>query len=104
MKEGRSFTIQLAEKRIHIRPLYAMIKEYCKEYIISDSYANPEEIISCKNYEKNKSFPVNLDVQITPQDIDYERIRSDRQADDGAEDGSIFGCLFGNSCRISQDC
>ena len=81
MKEGRSFTIQLAEKRIHIRPLYAMIKEYCKEYIISDIYANPEEIISCKNYEKNKSFPVNLDVQITPQDIDYERIRSDRQAE-----------------------
>ena len=30
MKEGRSFTIQLAEKRIHIRLLYAMIKEYCK--------------------------------------------------------------------------
>lgn len=31
--------------------------------------------------QKKKSFPVNLDVQITPQDIDYERIRSDRQAE-----------------------
>lgn len=31
--------------------------------------------------QKNKSFPVNLDVQITPQDIDYERIRSDRHAE-----------------------
>ena len=52
MKESRSFTIQLAEKRIHIRPLYTMIKEYCKEYIIPDIYANPEEIISCENYAK----------------------------------------------------
>ena len=52
MKEGRSFTIQLAEKRIHIRPLYAMIKEYCKEYIIPDIYANLKEVISCENYAK----------------------------------------------------
>lgn len=55
MKEGRSFTIQLAEKRIHIRLLYAMIKEYCKEYIIPDIYANLKEVISCENYAKKIS-------------------------------------------------
>lgn len=81
LTEYRSFVMQLADKKIRIKPLYDMIREYCKEYIIPDSYANPEDINSCGNYGKNKSFPVNLDVQITPQDIDYERMRSDRQAE-----------------------
>lgn len=81
LTEYRSFVMQLADKKIRIKPLYDMIREYCKEYIIPDSYANPEDINSCGNYGENKSFPVNLDVQITPQDIDYERMRSDRQAE-----------------------
>lgn len=86
MGQGRSFMIQLADKRIRIRSLYDMIREYCKEYIIADIYANPEGISSCGNYGKNKSFPADLDVQVTSNDIEYERIRSDRQAKmDGQE-------------------
>ena len=40
LTEYRSFVMQLADKKIRIKPLYDMIREYCKEYIIPDSYAN----------------------------------------------------------------
>ena len=61
MTESRSFTIQLADKRIHIKPLYDGIREYCKEYIVSDSHAD-------------------LTVETTPEDIAYERQCSNRKA------------------------
>lgn len=48
MTEQRSFTIQLAEKRICIKPLYDMIREYCKEYIISDICENTEKAAAVK--------------------------------------------------------
>ena len=63
MKEGRSFTIQLAEKRIHIRPLYAMIKEYCKDYIVADD----TEDAMC------------FHIATTQSDIDFEREKSARE-------------------------
>ena len=61
MTESRSFTIQLADKRIHIKPLYDGIREYCKEYIVSDSHAD-------------------LTVQTTTEDIAYERQCSNKEA------------------------
>lgn len=63
MTEGRSFTIQLAEKRIHIRPLYAMIKEYCKDYIVADD----TEDAMC------------FHIATTQSDIDFEREKSVRE-------------------------
>ena len=61
MTEGRSFTIQLADKRIHIKPLYDGIREYCKEYIVSNCRAD-------------------LNVETTPEDIAYERQCSNKEA------------------------
>lgn len=60
MTESRSFTIQLADKRIRIKPLYDGIRVYCKEYIVSDGNAD-------------------LTVQTTPEDIAYERQCSDKE-------------------------
>lgn len=54
MIEAGAFTIQLAGKRIHIRPLYDMVREYCKAYIVPDACAD-------------------LSVQILAEDIAYER-------------------------------
>ena len=53
MTEQRSFTIQLAEKRICIKPLYDMIREYCKEYIVSDICENTEKAGGSENEDKN---------------------------------------------------
>ncbi len=61
MTEQKSFMIQLADKKICIKPLYDVIREYCKEYIIPDTFAD-------------------LSIQITSENIAYERIRSDREA------------------------
>ena len=63
MKEGRLFTIQLAEKRIHIRPLYAMIKEYCKDYIVAD----------------DTEYAMCFHIATTQSDIDFEREKSARE-------------------------
>ena len=52
MTEHRSFTIQLAEKRIRIKPLYDMIREYCKEYIVSDICENTEKAGGSENEDK----------------------------------------------------
>ena len=61
MTESRSFTIQLADKRIRIKQLYDGIREYCKEYIVSDSSAD-------------------LTIQTTTEDIAYERQCSNKEA------------------------
>ena len=52
MIEAGAFTIQLAGKRIHIRPLYDMVREYCKAYIVPDACAD-------------------LSLQILAEDISY---------------------------------
>ena len=62
MIEAGAFTIQLAGKRIHIRPLYDMVREYCKAYIVPDACAD-------------------LSVQILAEDIAYERRQSEREAE-----------------------
>ena len=62
MIEAGAFTIQLAGKRIHIRPLYDMVREYCKAYIVPDVCAD-------------------LSVQIFAEDIAYERRQSEREAE-----------------------
>ena len=97
MTEQRSFTIQLAEKRICIKPLYDMIREYCKEYIISDICENTEKAGGSENEDKTVNPFADLIIQTSPEDIAYERKRS-------ARGGRIHVCLFGNSCRISEDC
>lgn len=58
----RSFTIQLAEKRIHIQPMHDMVREYCEAYIVPDVCAD-------------------LSVQIFAEDIAYERRQSEREAE-----------------------
>lgn len=62
MIEAGAFTIQLAGKRIHIRPLYDMVREYCKAYIVPDACAD-------------------LSVQILAEDIAYERRQSERETE-----------------------
>lgn len=104
MTEQRSFTIQLAEKRICIKPLYDMIREYCKEYIVSDICENTEKAGGSENEDKTVNPFADLIIQTSPEDIAYERKRSAREADQNGPGGRIHGCLFGNSCRISEDC
>lgn len=76
MTEHRSFTIQLAEKRIRIKPLYDMIREYCKEYIVSDICENTEKAGGSENEDKTVNPFADLIIQTSPEDIAYERKRS----------------------------
>lgn len=57
-KEGASFCIQLADKKILIEPRFGQIQDYCKKYIVRDV------------------DNVDLMVQVNPEDIQYERICS----------------------------
>ncbi|WP_455057428.1 hypothetical protein [Jutongia sp.] len=81
MTEHRSFTIQLAEKRIRIKPLYDMVREYCKEYIVSDICENTEKAGSSENVDKTVIPFADLIIQTSSEDIEYERKRSVREAD-----------------------
>ena len=81
MTEQRSFTIQLAEKRIRIKPLYDMIREYCKEYIVSDICENPEKAGGSENEDKTVIPFADLIIQTSPEDIAYERKRSASKTD-----------------------
>lgn len=61
--EISSFTIQLASKLIRINPMYAWIKEYCRDYIVETEPSQAPDFV----------------VQTGREDIDYERIHSDRE-------------------------
>lgn len=85
MTEHRSFTIQLAEKRIRIKPLYDMIREYCKEYIVSDICENTEKAGGSENEDKTVNPFADLIIQTSPEDIAYERKRSAREVDQNGQ-------------------
>ena len=85
MTEHRSFAIQLAEKRIRIKPLYDMIREYCKEYIVSDICENTEKEGGSENEDKTVNPFADLIIQTSPEDIAYERKRSAREADQNGQ-------------------
>ena len=90
MTEGKSFTIQLAEKKICVKPLYAMIREYCKEYIVKEPYADTKCV---GDYEKE--IPkVDFTVQISLEDIAYERIRSDREAALTGQEAAVYSDAY----------
>lgn len=63
MDKNGAFTIQLAGKQICITPMHALIREYCKDYIVDDADEDS----------------VDLTVQTNMEDIAYERMRSDRE-------------------------
>ena len=85
MTEQRSFTIQLAEKRICIKPLYDMIREYCKEYIVSDICENTEKAGGSENEDKTVNPFADLIIQTSPEDIAYVRKRSVGEADQNGQ-------------------
>ena len=76
-KELEPFIIQLAGHKIRIFPRYEWIREYCKDYILPDAGAIDE----CLPHEVAGVSTADLTVQISAEDIAYERMRSDRDAE-----------------------
>lgn len=76
-KELESFIIQLAGHKIRIFPRYEWVREYCKDYILPDAGAIDE----CLPHEVADVSTADLTVQISAEDIAYERMRSDRDAE-----------------------
>ena len=73
--ELESFIIQLAGHKIRIFPHYELLIEYCNAYIVPD--------IAVGSLLDNKAgvSTADLTVQVSAEDIAYERMRSDRDAE-----------------------
>ncbi len=89
-KELGPFTIQLAGHKIQIYPRYEWIREYCKDYITPDTDANEE----CLFEEAAGVSLAELTVQISTEDIAYERMHSDRNAQRNDEESIAYSDAY----------
>lgn len=87
MTDYKPFTIKLAGKKIRITPMHGMIREYCKEYIVPDSAYEDKK---CVNNTGHDTLSVDLIVTISPEDIAYERMRSERNALPDGRDNVVY--------------
>ncbi|MBO5468664.1 MAG: hypothetical protein J6A03_02795 [Lachnospiraceae bacterium] len=83
-KELEPFIIQLAGHKIRILPRYEWIREYCKDYIIPDMGKE------CLSDETAGVTIPDLTVQISTDDIAYERLRSDRDAKKNGQEPVMY--------------
>ena len=83
-KELESFIIQLAGHKIRISPRYELLREYCKDYIVPDTDA------ACLTADKADVSAADLTVQISAEDISYERMRSDRDAERNGQEPGMY--------------
>lgn len=75
MTEKKSFIIELAGYKVRIFPRYEWLREYCKDYILPDTDA------ARLTEDKAGVSSADLTIQISAEDIAYERMRSDRDAE-----------------------
>lgn len=85
-KELEPFIIQLAGHRIRIFPRYEWIREYCKDYIIPDTGVGKEYLSD----EVAGVTTTDLTVQISSDDIAYERLHSDRDAQKNGQEPVMY--------------
>ena len=85
-KELEPFIIQLAGHRIRIFPRYEWIREYCKDYIIPDTGLGKEYLSD----EVAGVTTTDLTVQISSDDIAYECLHSDRDAQKNGQEPVMY--------------